>query len=104
MKKLNDVKNEIAELAASIDEKASSQYEYSVKENVHQGILKEEEVADHAFRAGLVSALTQKHDWIISDLLRLCADIMEDADDHDTAAELREKADKEEDDWREVEG
>jgi len=102
MKQWVRVQGEIAELAASVENKALSQYQYSVKENVLRGILKEEEVADHAFRTALVAALTQKYDWVVADLLRLCADIMEDANDHDTAAELRAKAVKD-DDCEEVE-
>lgn len=92
MKTLAEVKAEIANLAIVMGEGAVAQYKYSIKENIPRGILKPEEVGDNAVRTGIVAALAQKHEWSISSLLELCADIMEDANDHETAAELRAKA------------
>jgi len=79
-------------LAQSINAKAAAQYEYSVEENIPRGILKEDEVGDHAIQHGIVTALTARAEWEIPVLLELCADIMEDVNDHETAAELRAKA------------
>lgn len=92
MKTLAEVKAEIANLAQAMEDRAVAQYNYSIKENIPRGILKPEEVGDNAVRTGIVAALTQKHEWDISLLQELCADILEDANDHETAAELRAKA------------
>lgn len=92
MKTLAEVKAEIANLAMVMEERAVVQYRHSIKENIPRGILKPEEVGDNAVRTGIVAALTQKHEWDIPVLLGLCADILEDANDHETAAELRAKA------------
>jgi hypothetical protein len=76
-------------LLDSIREKCETQFKYNCETNVPKGIVAIDDTADNAIRLGLVSALGKHLDWSIPDALTLAADIAEDVNAHDEAAQIR---------------
>jgi hypothetical protein len=92
MNTLADVQNEIVFLAATMKSIATQQYEYGVRERAKHGKAITDEVAHFAVRRGIIAAISRRWGWEVESLRLVCADILEDANDHETAAELRSKA------------
>lgn len=84
-----EVKEQVEKLCLSIGKRVMEQYDYNVETNVPAGRLSEEEAAPNAMRSGLVGAITEMCKWSVGEATDLCADIMEDVNDSETAAYLR---------------
>ena len=93
-KTINDAQNEFAAglntLLINIRDKAMSQFDYSVRENVPRGILPVEQIAGHAINHGVVSAMSQRNQWGIEPSIEFAADVLEDVNAHTEAAMLRD--------------
>lgn len=75
-------------LVKSITEKATQQFLYNENTNIPQKILHSQESVSHAIKQGLVSAISQMHEYTINPQVEFCVDLLEDVNAHQEAAKL----------------
>jgi len=82
---------ELADLLATIKDKAQRQYAHSIKNNIPAGILTAAEVIPNALAHGIVSTWSERNGWAIEPALQLAAELLEDVNAHEEAAYLYAK-------------
>jgi hypothetical protein len=83
----------IAVLAADVCAASTTQALHDALTNRPQGIVNDsvgKDDAERAFVSGVVSILGALVEWDICDARRIAADLLEDVNDHEKAAEVRE--------------
>ena len=89
---------ELLKITAGITEKSINQLHYDLLANVPEGITSQglpKRQGYLAARSGIISAISSMLQYDVTEAKCFCADILEDVNDHEEAAILRGKANKE---------
>ena len=78
-----------AKFIGAVTKTFGSQLQYDAFTNIPCGILTREEFKGHALRQSIVSATASTFGFDIGDLREFCAAILQDANDHELAALIR---------------
>jgi hypothetical protein len=92
--RLNAGHQAIAACAAAFIERAGRQLAYNLLTNIPCGVDIGFDPTEHAIKHGLVTTISARVNFCVSDAERFAADILEDVNDHTLAAFLRKKADQ----------
>jgi hypothetical protein len=84
----NEGAKRIAAILAKISERMNAQLAYNLLTNIPCGVDLDGAPIEHAVRSGLVSAIGADIGWDVEAARTIAAEILQDVNDHDTAAKL----------------
>lgn len=79
---------ELSRFEALLNKYFAMQFPYDLHTNLPSGLVRREDLAQHALRSALVSAIGELCGWEPDAVTELAAQILEDANIHDLAAVL----------------